>query len=289
MQYEGLERSPNVVYTGAAPNQQIIPAVTWCCTFLKKRRLYLVGSDYVLPRAANAIIRDQAAALGAQIVGEDYLLLGGTETQAIAKKIAAARPDAILNTINGDSNLAFFRALRAAGVAPEKIPTISFSIAEEELTMLSARDVVGDYAAWSYFQSIDRPQNHDFVRRFQARYGRHRLTTDPMEAAYVGVHLWAQAARQAGSAEPAAVRRELKGQSYDAPQGRVRVDPDNQHLHKFIRIGRITAEGSFEVVYQSDETIAPVPYPPTRTKAAWDDFLQNLHLGWGGRWANPGR
>jgi urea transport system substrate-binding protein len=288
VQYEGLEQSPNIVYTGAAPNQQIIPAITWCCSFLRKKRLFLVGSDYVFPRAANAIIRDQARSLGATIVGEEYLLLGSTEAQPIVKKIAASKPDVIINTINGDSNLVFFRALRKAGIVPAQVPTISFSIAEEELSSLRRREIAGDYAAWNYFQSIDSRQNQAFVSRFHKKYGPGHVTTDPMEAAYIAVHLWAQAAQEAGSVEPGAVRGTIGKQSYDAPQGKVWVDPATQHLHKFIRIGQITDEGRFRVVYCSDETIPPVPYPATRTKAQWDAFLQDLHLRWGGQWANPG-
>src|SRR5260370_1185565 len=158
VQYEGLEESPNIVYTGAAPNQQIIPAVKWCCSSLKKKRLFLVGSDYVFPRAANAIIRDQAADLGAEVVGEEYLLLASADTGDIIKKIQASKPEVILNTINGDSNVAFFRALRAAGITSDKVPTISFSIAEDELTSLNPKDVEGDYAAWNYFHSIAGPK-----------------------------------------------------------------------------------------------------------------------------------
>jgi urea transport system substrate-binding protein len=289
VQYEGLEQSPNIVYTGAAPNQQIIPVVIWCCSYLKKKRLFLVGSDYVFPRAANAIIRDQALALGADIVGEEYLLISSTEVQPIVGKIASNKPDVILNTINGDSNLAFFRTLRAGGIFPATIPTISFSLTEEDLSSFHPRDVAGDYAAWNYFQSIDRRQNQAFVARFEKRYGSGRVTTDPMEAAYVGVHLWAQAVRQARSTEPAAVRQAIKNQSHDAPEGMVRIDPDTQHLYKFIRIGRITEEGHFAVVYCSEQAIPPVPYPPTRKKADWDSYLQDLHLRWGGHWANPGQ
>jgi urea transport system substrate-binding protein len=289
VQYEGLEQSPNIVYTGAAPNQQILPAVKWCCSFLNKKRLFLVGSDYVFPRCAHAIIRDQAAALGGQVVGEEHLLLGSQEATALVKKIAAAQPDIILNTINGDTNVAFFRALRAEGITSENIPTISFSIAEEELITLSVQDVVGDFAAWNYFMSIDRPQNHEFVRRFQAKYGRHRLTSDPMEAAYVGVHLWAQAVQAARSVDVRAIRQAIQGQRFDAPEGPVQIDPATQHTFKTVRIGRISEDRRFEVVYTSETPIAPVPYPPTRTQQAWDDFVADLHLGWGGQWANPGK
>jgi urea transport system substrate-binding protein len=210
VQYEGLEQSPNIVYTGAAPNQQIIPAVKWCVSSLKKKKFFLVGSDYVFPRTANAIIRDQAKGLHAEIVGEEYLLLGSSDVGEIVQKIAAARPEAILNTINGDSNVAFFRALRAAGVRADKVPTISFSISEEELSSLSMKDVVGDYAAWNYFQSVDRPLNHAFVKLFEKRHGKQRVISDPMEAAYFGVHLWAQAVKEAQDDNVAKIRRAVR-------------------------------------------------------------------------------
>jgi urea transport system substrate-binding protein len=287
VQYEGLEQSPNIVYTGAAPNQQIIPAIKWCCSFLKKKRLFLVGSDYVFPRAANVIIRDQASALGAQIVGEDYLPLGSSDMDALIKKIQARKPDMLVNTINGDSNVAFFRALRKAGLTAEVLPTMSFSISEEELSSLRPKEIQGNYAAWNYFQSIDLPENQDFVARFRARFGPERILSDPMEAAYIGVHLWAQAVTAAGSDNVDAIRRAINDQSFDAPEGKVTIDPQSHHISKFIRIGRITETGRFKVVYCSDAPITPIPYPATRSRAEWDAVLTDLHLLWGGEWANP--
>jgi urea transport system substrate-binding protein len=287
LQYEGLEQSPNIVYTGAAPNQQIIPAVKWCCSFLKKKRLFLVGSDYVFPRAANAIIRDYTAELNAEIVGEEYVPLGSTDMAAVIQKIQDKKPDMILNTINGDSNIAFFRALRRAGFTSEKLPTMSFSISEEELSNLNARDVQGDYAAANYFQSIDLPQNQDFVRRFRERFGSDRIVSDPMEAAYIGVHLWAQIVEAAGSDDVNAIRQAIGDQGFDAPEGKVAIDPPTHHISKFMRIGRVTENGRFAVVYCSDDPITPVPYPPTRSKTEWNAVLSDLHLIWGGQWANP--
>jgi urea transport system substrate-binding protein len=288
VQYEGLELSPNIVYLGAAPNQQIIPAVRWCCAFLNKKRLFLVGSDYVFPRCANAIIRDVATELGAAVVGEEYVLLGSQDVTEAVKKIVAARPDAILNTLNGDSNVGFFRALRAARITPEQVPTISFSIAEEELSSLGGQDVVGDYAAWSYFMSIDRPKNREFLHRFQARYGRHRVITDPMEAAYCGVHLWAEAVQSAGSHQVRAIREAIVGREFDAPEGPVRIDPATRHTAKISRIGKILASGRFEEVYSSVRPVPPQPYPDSRTRDAWDDVLADLNRRWSGQWANPG-
>jgi urea transport system substrate-binding protein len=287
VQYEGLEQSPDIVYTGAAPNQQIIPAVKWCCSYLKKKRLFLVGSDYVFPRAANAIIRDYAAELKAEVVGEEYVALGSTDMSAVIKKIEDRKPDLILNTINGDSNVAYFRALRRAGLTSEKLPTLSFSISEEELSNLNAKEVQGDYGAWNYFQNIDLPENEDFVRRFHARFGPERNLSDPMEAAYIAVHLWAQAVESARSDDVNAIRQAINNQSFDAPEGKVSIDPQTHHISKFIRIGRVTDNGRFAIEYCSDVPMSPVPYPATRSKADWDAFLTDLHLLWGGQWANP--
>jgi urea transport system substrate-binding protein len=288
LQNEGLEESPNIFYLGASPNQQIIPAVRWLTTFLKKRRLFLVGSDYVFPRAANAIIRDHAAALRAEIVGEEYMPLGSTQMEQIAAKIRASGADVVLNSINGDSNIAFFRELRAAGVVSSGVPTLSFSIGEQELASLGPKDVAGDYAAWSYFESLDDPRNHEFVRRFRAKFGSERVVSDPMEAAYVAVQLWAKAVETAGVEDVAEVRKAAAGQTVEAPEGRVLIDAATQRAVKFVRIGRIATTGELVVVYSSDIPLLPIPYPETRAKAAWDSFLTDLHLGWGGQWARPG-
>lgn len=287
VQYEGLEASPNIVYTGAAPNQQIIPAVKWSLDNLGKR-FFLIGSDYVFPRTANAIVKDQVAALRGEIVGEEYILLGSTEVEPVIQKIVETQPEVILNTINGDSNVAFFKALRAAGITPEKIPTVSFSIAEDELRSLGTEDMAGDYAVWNYFQSIDSQKNESFVQKFKEKYGSDRVTDDPMEAGYFGVYLWAQAVAEAGTDDVHAIREAIKTQSFNAPEGVVLVDPDTQHTWKTVRVGRIQANGQFEIVWSSNEPIRPVPYPVYRSQAEWEEFLNNLYMGWGENWANPG-
>lgn len=287
VQYEGLEQSPNIIYTGATPNQQIIPAVKWASDHLGQR-FFLVGSDYVFPRTANAIIRAQISALRGEIVGEEYALLGSRAMEAIVQKIAATKPTVILNTLNGDSNLAFFRALRAAGITPRQAPTVSFSIAENELLSMDPKTMAGDYAAWNYFQSIDRPENARFVARFKARFGPDRVTSDPMEAAYFGVRLWAQAVVEANTDDPKRVRRFLPQQRLVAPEGNVFVDRNNNHTWKTTRIGKIRADGQFEIVWSSESPIRPVPYPYDRQPSEWDQFLADLYRGWGQRWANPG-
>ncbi len=273
VQYEGLETSPNLFYTGAAPNQQIIPAMRWAFGFLNRRRWFLVGSDYIFPRVANQIVRDQAARLQAEIVAELYIPSGSLEVKDLVTAVASSRADLIVNTINGDSNIAFFRSLRTIGATSTQIPTLSFSIGENELRNL---DISGDYAAWNYFQSIDRPENRVFVGAFHSRYGPQRVTSDPMEASYLGVNLWAQAVAEAGSSKPADIRSALRHQSFNAPEGPVHIDSENQHTWKTIRIGQIKDDGQFEIVYSSEKPIRPEPFPDTRSKQDWQRFVDRL-------------
>lgn len=286
VQYEGLEQSPNIIYTGAAPNQQIIPAVKWSLTNLGKR-VFLVGSDYVFPHTANEIIKDQVRAMGGTVLGEEYILLGSSDVDSIVNKVVATRPDVILNTINGDSNTAFFKALRKAGITPNTIPTMSFSIAEDELRYLNVGDMVGNYAAWNYFEQVPGAVNKAFVKRFKQSYGQNRVTDDPMEAAYFSVYLWANAVKAANTPDVKPVLQMLKGQSFAAPEGPVNIDQFNNHTWKWVRIGKIKADGQFEIVWSSDKAIQPVPYPDYRTKKDWNKFLDNLYTGWNNNWANP--
>jgi urea transport system substrate-binding protein len=260
VQYEGCESSPNVIYTGAAPNQQIIPAVEWCLQH-RGNRVFLVGSDYVFPRTANQIVKALLRKRGAACVGEEYRRLGDGDFAAVVAKIRRAKPDVIFNTINGSSNLAFFKALRAAGVGPRQAPVLSVSLAEEELRALDPKLAEGHYCAWNYFMSIDTPANLRFVRAFRKRYGSGRVTDDPIEAAYFQVHLFARAAARAGSTDSGAVRKAARGLIFSAPEGLVRIDPRNQHTWKVARIGQVEQNGQFKIVWSSEEPVRPEPYP----------------------------
>ncbi len=229
---EGLEESPNIVYVGAAPNQQILPALQFATGTLRKRRLFLVGSDDIYSRTAHAIL---AESHDARLVGATLFPLGTSEVKDVVAKIADSQADVILNTISGDTNVAFFRALRAAGISPEKTPTLSFHLGENELRALPVDHVKGDYAAWSYFPSENRPENTAFVHKFQKRFGSHRMVTDAMESAYVAVRIWARAATEAKDSQPAAVRPALRGLQINGPGGPVRIDPDNQYADRRTR------------------------------------------------------
>ena len=287
MAYEGLERSPNIIYTGAAPNQQIIPTVKWSYDTLKARTFFLVGSDYVWPRCVNAIIKDYATSVGARVVGEEYVLFGGSAVAPVIARIKEAHPDVILSSVAGDTNVALYRELAAQGLGPGKIPVVSFGIAEDELRTLPVREMVGDYAAWNYFQSIDRPENLQFVREFKARYGPDRVVSDVMAAAANSVRLWAQAVEEAGTDAVAPVLRASLHQSLSAPEGIVSIDPETHHAWRPVSIGRIRADGQFDIVWTSRTSVRPIPYPPTRTHHDWDRFLGDLYRGWGNHWANP--
>lgn len=287
VQYEGMEESPNVIYLGATPNQQIIPAVKWTFTTLKKRRYFLIGSDYVFPCAANEVIKDQLKQLGAELVGEVYLAPEDTNLDEAIAQIKEAQPDAILNTINGDSNHLFFRALRKAGIQSENVVTVSFSLGAQELRQLNPSEVAGDYAAWTYFASIATPENEQFIKRFHDKYGPQRVVTDPMEAAYAGVKLWAAAVEDAETTDPNAVRHAMRAQRITAPSGPLRIDPTTQHAFKIPRIGRINASGEFEIVWTSPQVEPPEPFPKERPAAEWKAFLHDLHRSWGDQWAAP--
>jgi urea transport system substrate-binding protein len=289
VQYEGLESSPNIFYIGASPNQQITPAFQWLMGNKLSKRFYLVGSDYVFPRSANAILNDRITEAELTIVGERYIPLGSADVADIVSDIVATKPDVILNTINGDSNVAFFRELRKAGITPQDIPTVSFSIAEHELRSMNISEMAGDLAAWNYFQSIDNEENEEFVQLIKERYGQERVVTDPMEAAWIGVHLWAQAVKEAGTDEVTAVREAMKEQTFNAPSGTISINPENQHAYKVPRIGEITDTGQFEIQFVGVRPINPEPYPQTRTREEWTQFLDDLYNGWGGNWAAPAK
>lgn len=285
IQYEGLESSENILYTGAAPNQQILPAVDWAQKNLGQK-IYLVGSDYVFPRAANEIIKDYIKETGGQIVGEKYRPLGDNNFSTIVEDIKITNPDVILNTINGDSNIAFFKALHDQGVHPGT-RIISFSITENEILAFNIEFLKGTYLAWNYFSNIDTTINNEFVHNLEARLPENTILTDPMEAAYLGLVLYSNAVELAGSEDPSLVRQYLKGMTYSAPEGVIGIDPETNHLAKSFRIAEVLENGQIKIVYSSDGYILPQPFPESRSIDEWNEYLLGLYEGWNQNWAAP--
>lgn len=259
VQYEGMESSPNIFYTGATTNQQIVPAVSWLLQN-KGKKFFLLGSDYVFPRTANKIIKAQLKAEGGQLVGEEYTPLGHTDYSTIISKIKDVKPDVVFNTLNGDSNVAFFKQLKDAGITAKDLTVMSVSIAEEEIRGIGGDVLAGHLAVWNYFQSTDTPENKVFVEKYKKKYGKDRVTDDPIEAAYFAVHLWAEAVKKAGSFDVDKVKKAADGIEYKAPGGTVKIDGETQHTWKIVRIGEIQPDGQFKELWNSGEAVKPDPY-----------------------------
>ena len=269
VQYEGLEASPNIFYTGATTNQQIIPALD----YLKEQgltKLFLVGSDYVFPRTANKVITAYAAANDMEIVGEEYAPLGSTDFATIVSKVRNSGATAVFNTLNGDSNVAFFKEYTSAGLNAESLPVVSVSIAEEEVQGIGAANIEGQLTAWNYYQTVDTPENEAFVAAFKDEYGANRVTSDPMEAAYTSLYLWKATVEKANSFAVADIQSAADGVSFDAPEGTVTINGENHHIAKTAMIGKIRADGLIESIWTSNGPIEPDPFLKTY---AWADGL----------------
>jgi len=281
VQYEGEELSKNVFYTGAAPNQQAIPAVEYLMSKDggSAKRFVLLGTDYVYPRTTNKILRAFLKAKGvadADIM-EEYTPFGHSDYQTIIAKIkkfsSEGKKTAVVSTINGDSNVPFYKELGNAGLSAKDVPVVAFSVGEEELRGVDTKPLVGHLAAWNYFMSIKSPANTEFVKKWSA-YAKAKnipghkdkpLTNDPMEATYIGINMWAQAVTKAKSTDTDKVIAAMAGQTFKAPGGFTStMDKENHHLHKPVFIGEIKADGQFNVVWK---TPGPVVADP------WSDYI----------------
>jgi urea transport system substrate-binding protein len=271
VQYEGEESSRNVFYTGAAPNQQAIPAVEYLMSAEggNVKRWVLEGTDYVYPRTTNKILEAflKAKGVAADDIKINYTPFGysdwQTEVAAIKKFAAAGKKTAVVSTINGDANVPFYKELSNAGIKASDIPVVAFSVGEEELAGIDTKNLVGHLAAWNYFESVKNPTNdafikqwHDFIKNPK------RVTNDPMEAHYIGFKMWTQAVRQAGTTDVDAVRQAMYGQKVKAPGGFVSTMNTNHHLSKPVMIGEIRPDGQFDVVWQTKEPIKADAWSP---------------------------
>ncbi len=277
VQYEGEELSQNVFYTGAAPNQQAIPAVEYLMSEEggAAKRFYLLGTDYVYPRTTNKILRAflKSKGVAEKDIEEVYTPFGHSDYQTIVgniKKFASGGKTAVISTINGDSNVPFYKELGNAGLKATDVPVIAFSVGEEELRGIDTKPLVGHLAAWNYFMSVKAPENDAFVAKWKAYVkkanlsgGDKRVTNDPMEATYVGIHMWANAVKKAGSTDVDAVRKAMAGQTFKAPSGfALKMDETNHHLHKPVMIGEVQDNGQFDIVWKTNGPIRAQPWSP---------------------------
>ncbi|MEQ1514979.1 MAG: urea ABC transporter substrate-binding protein [Usitatibacteraceae bacterium] len=277
VQYEGEELSKNVFYTGAAPNQQAIPATEYLMS--KEgggaKRFVLLGTDYVYPRTTNKILRAFLKSKGVadKDIDEVYTPFGHSDYQTIVaniKKFASGGKTAVISTINGDSNVPFYKELGNAGLKATDVPVVAFSVGEEELRGVDTKPLVGHLAAWNYFMSLKNPTNDDFKKKWAA-YAKAKklpgadkpLTNDPMEATYIGIYMWKQAVEKAKSTDTDKVVAAMAGQTFKAPSGfTVKMDEKNHHLHKPVFIGEVKADGQFNVVWKTPGPIKAQPWSP---------------------------
>lgn len=274
LQYEGMEQSPYLVYMGAAPNQQIIPGTHWAMEQFG-HRVFLLGSDYIFPRAANMLIRDLVQAGNGRVVAERYLAMDATDFGAVIEEIRKLAPDVILNTINGQANQPFFTALAMAG--PGMPPVVSFSVAEPELQAMDNRAVYREhYAVWGYFQSLPGSRNAEFIARFRERFGEDRVLSDPIITSYNAVMLWARAVSEAESEDPAQVNRTLSRVSLAGPGGIVALEATTRHSWRRVYVGKARLDGQFDAREISETPLRPAPFPPYRSQAYWQNRLLML-------------
>ncbi|WP_439620498.1 transporter substrate-binding protein [Gemmata sp.] len=288
VQYEGLEQSPRIVYLGATPNQQILPGIDYLTGKLGKRRLFVVGSDYVFPRTAAEVVGDHVKKKpGVEVVGAEFVPLGSRDVVGVVEQVRKSNADGVVNLLNGTTNLSFFKEMKAAGLTARDVAVLSSSIAENELRSLDPDAVAGSHLVAAYFQSVDSEESRAFVKKVRTKFGGDRVTSDAMAAAYAGVHLWARSANEAGKTDPDAVLTKLRGATFPSPGGPLRVDPVTLHTWQEWRIGRVRADGQVDTVATAAENVAPAPFPASRPRAEWERLLEGLYIEWGSRWQAP--
>jgi urea transport system substrate-binding protein len=257
--YEGLEMSPNIMYTAQEATQSVIAAVDW----LAKNRgksFYLIGSDYIWPRTTNKIAKPTIVKAGGKVVGEDYFPLGHIEFSSVINKIKAAKAEVILSTVVGGSNVAFYKQLAAAGITGKSQALLALAVSEEELSGIGPENAAGFLSCMGYFQSVKNPANEKFVKAFKAKYGPKRVVGDTLDCGYTSVYLWKLAAEKAGSFDVPKVVAASSELAWDAPEGPIKFHKSNHHLWKHARIGEFGTDGQVKILYES-KLIEPNPFP----------------------------
>lgn len=259
--YEGFECSKNVVYTGAVPNQQLSNYIPWIINTLGKKRFFIVGSNYIYPREMAKVSKILIEQYGGEWVADEYLELGHSEWGAMVSRIRSSGCDVVLSNVVGDSVIAFYREFRNQGLSHETLPICATVTSEIEIAAMGPEAAAGSYTSFPYFQAIDTDANNSFIERYRRFVNNpEAVTQHAMECSYFQVYLWKQAVEAAGEATPDAIREGIKGQSFDAPNGRVTIDPENLHCYLTPRIARWGADGQGEIIDEYPEPIRPLPY-----------------------------
>lgn len=296
VQYEGEEQSLNVFYTAASPNQQLVPAAKYMMEELEAKKFYLLGTDYVFPRTANRVLIAYLKEKGvpAKNIIEEYTPFHHQDYQTIVakiKKFAAGGDACVLSTINGDSNVPFYKEFANQGLDSDQCPIMAFSVAEDELRAMDVPPLVGHLACWNYFQSVDTAANKQFIKNFKDYCRRNKLpggikrvTDDPIEAAYFGVYVWKAAVEKAKSFDVDKVRQAVYGMEFDAPGGKKKMHPTNQHTLKPVYVGEIREDGQFDIVWKSDGLVSPDAYSAYLWRGKEDKIpLATGGPGWKGK------
>jgi len=264
--YEGNECSSNVFYTGAAPNQQITDSIPYCKDNFGPKGFF-VGSDYIYPKESNRIAKAELEKAGGQVVGDEYSPLGTTEFITIINKIKQAKPDFVLSNLVGDSIPAFYRQYKDAGLTSDNVPIMAYPTTEEEIQAMGSEFAEGHFTSFNYFQTVDTPENSAFVEQFRAKFGDNRVTNGVMEAAYIQTFYMAQAMqdvlKEGGEINTQTLREATRGQTFQAPQGLVKMDPDNYHSYLYSRIGKWGADGQAEIVFATPAAVKPIAWSQT--------------------------
>ncbi|MBL7002901.1 MAG: urea ABC transporter substrate-binding protein [Gammaproteobacteria bacterium] len=273
VQFEGLETSKNIIYLGSAPNQQLIPGVSWMLKTFGSP-LYLVGSDYVFPRAANLIIRNMVYMKENRLVGEKYIPLGSLDMEKIISDIKKKNPSGIINTINGDSNIAFFRALKDQNLT--HIPIMSFSLSETEINKIGGNLFDNSFITVNYLASSKHKGNSDFIKKFQQKYGASHSVGSVMAMSYIAVKLWANTVNEINSKQVDHIRKAISNKSINGPAGVISVDPESKYIWQTIYIGKLQKSGLVEQVWSSEKPIRPKPFPMAHSQDSWLRALKKI-------------
>jgi len=286
LQYEGFESSPNIVYLGLCANQQIIPTINYAAEHFGKR-VFLIGSDYIYPHISNKFIKNIASYTDIEIVGEEYANLYDNNIEASVAKIKELQPSFIINTLNGDSNIAFFKALQDQNISLLKTALFSFSLEEAHVEsirkILGTNAVEGMYATWGYFNAIESKQNRELKTIFKD------ITTlnDPAYSAYMGVQLWAKTVQQQQRYDTATIKKYIKKQSIEGVGGAFYISPKNNHTWRNVSIAKVDSEGHFQIVWYSQTPKKPKPFPEYIDQKEIDQYTKELYKKWGENYEAP--